>query len=340
MSFSRKGLAVANMQLWVGFDNYRIWDITSHQQCEDVSMLDRITSMQVFARVAALGSLSAAARALGMSQTMATKHVAALETRLGTKLLHRTTRRLTLTEPGRNYLGSVERILSDIELADAKASLETADVRGTLRLNAPVSFGIRKIAPLLPDLCARHPDLSVDLGLNDRYVDLIEEGWDLVIRIGGMKDSSMVARRLAPCPMVVCAAPSYLDAHGRPRKIIDLKSHNCLGYTLSRSVGAGRWSFGKDGRKQVSVSGSLKANNGDALLMAALAGQGIVYQPLFLVADEIEAGTLVTLTLDHQPIELDGIFAAYPSDRRPPAKVRTTIDFLAEKLSASTPRPL
>lgn len=301
-------------------------------------MLDRITSMQVFARVAALGSLSAAARALDMSQTMATKHIAALEDRLGAKLLHRTTRRLTLTEPGRNYLESVERILADIESADAKASLETIEVRGTLRLNAPVSFGIRKIAPVLPELCRQHPDLSIDLGLNDRYVDLIEEGWDLVIRIGGMNDSSMVARRLAACPMVVCAAPSYLEARGRPRRIVDLKEHDCLGYTLSRSIGAGRWSFGKDGRKQVSVSGPLKANNGDALLAAAIAGQGIVYQPHFLVADEIEAGVLVPLKLDHQPVNLDGIFAAYPSDRRPPAKVRTTIDFLAEKLSHSKPR--
>lgn len=184
-------------------------------------MLDRLTGMQVFARVAALGSLSGAARALGMSQTMATKHVAALETRLGIKLLHRTTRRLTLTEAGRSYLAAVERILADVEEADASASREAVEVRGTLRLNAPVSFGIRVIAPLLPELSRLHADLTIDLGLNDRYVDLIEEGWDLVIRVGGLQDSTMIARRLASCPMVVCAAPAYLATHGVPRSIED-----------------------------------------------------------------------------------------------------------------------
>ncbi|MFV0298953.1 MAG: LysR family transcriptional regulator [Hyphomicrobiaceae bacterium] len=295
-------------------------------------MLDRITGMQVFARVAALGSLSAAARALGMSQTMATKHVGALEQRLGTRLLHRTTRQLTLTEAGRGYLAAVERILADVEEADANAARDAVEVRGTLRLNAPVSFGIREVAPLLGRLLQRWPELAIDLGLNDRYVDLVEEGWDLSIRIGRLHDSTMVARRLAPCPLIVCAAPSYLASNGRPKHIADLRHHDCLGYTLSRSVGVGRWSFGKDGKAQVPVSGSLKANNGDVLVAAAVAGQGIVYQPYFLVAREIQAGLLEPLALDHPAIENDGIFAVYPSDRRPPAKVRAAIDFLAEHL--------
>lgn len=300
-------------------------------------MPDRITGMQIFARVAALGSLSAAARALGMSQTMATKHIAALEDRLGVKLLHRTTRRLTLTEVGRNYLEAVERILGDIEDADALASVEAAEVRGTLRLNAPVSFGILELAPLLPKLGTLHPGLSVDLGLNDRQVDLIEEGWDLVIRIGGMKDSSMVARRLAPCRTVVCAAPGYLAAHGTPRTVTELAAHNCLGYTLSQPVGAGRWLFGADRKTHVAVSGNLKANNGDALVAAAVGGQGIVYQPAFLVHREIKQGHLVPLSLDHDPIEFDGIFAVYPADRRPPAKVRAAIDFFVAQFSPVPP---
>jgi DNA-binding transcriptional LysR family regulator len=300
-------------------------------------MLDRVTGMQVFARVATLGSLSAAARVLGMSQTMATKHMAALEDRLGVKLMHRTTRRLTLTEPGRIYLEAVERILGDIDDADAAASAETVQVRGTLRLNAPVSFGMREIAPLLNELTRRHPALTIDLGLNDRQVDLIEEGWDLVIRIGSLANSSMIARRLAPCRTVVCAAPSYLAAHGSPRTIAELENHVCLGYTLSRAVGADRWSFGRDGKAVIAIRGNLKANNGDALVAAAIAGQGIIYQPTFLVAREINAGTLVPLKLDHEPYELDGIYAAYPADRRPPAKVRVTIDFLAEKLGPVPP---
>jgi len=203
-------------------------------------MLDRVTGMQVFARVAALGSLSAAARAFGMSQTMATKHIAALEERLGVRLLHRTTRRMTLTEAGRNYLDAVERILADIEEADGVASAETAHVRGTLRLNVPVSFGILEIAPIMPSLCSLYPDLSIDLGFNDRHIDLIEEGWDLIIRIGDLEDSTLVARHLAPCRTVLCAAPKYIAAYGHPRTVEDLRSHRCLGYTLSRSHGADR----------------------------------------------------------------------------------------------------
>lgn len=295
--------------------------------------MDRVTGMQVFTKAAGLGSLSAAARALGMSQTMATKHLTAIEERLGVKLLHRTTRGLTLTEAGRTYLESVERILDDIEEADAAASLETRLVRGTLRLNAPLSYAVRRLAPLIPDLLRRHPELHIDLGLSDRYVDLVEEGWDLAIRIGNLKSSAMIARRLAPCPTAVCASPKYLKRHGRPRTVADLAHHDCLGYTLSPSIGAGRWSFGPGGKVKVAVAGSLQSNNGDALVLAAVAGQGIVYQPLFLVEREVREGSLVLLRLDHPPLELGGIFAVYPAARRPPAKVRAAINFLAERLT-------
>lgn len=300
-------------------------------------MLDRFTGMQVFTRVAALGSLSGAARALGMSQTMATKHIAALETRLGTRLLHRTTRRLTLTEAGRSYLEACERILEDVTGADATASAATVDVRGTLRLNVPVSFGILEIAPLLPEFSRRHPALAIELGLNDRHIDLLEEGWDLAVRIGTLKDSSMQARRLAPCRMLVCAAPSYLSAHSKPKTIHDLKPHNCLGYTLSRSAGVGRWHFGKDGKATAQVQGTLKANNGDALVAAAVAGLGIIYQPSFLVAREVAAGRLVSLKLDREPADLNGIYAVYPADRNPPAKIRAMVDFLASHFSPIPP---
>ncbi len=293
--------------------------------------------MQVFQRVATLGSLSAAARAMGMSQTMATKHVAALEGRLGVKLLHRTTRRLTLTEAGRAYLEAVEDILDRVSAADARAALDATVVRGRLRMNVPVSFGTREIAPLLAKMAGLYPELSVDLGLNDRFVNPIEEGWDLVIRIGQLTDSSLIARRLAPCATVVCASPDYLARRGRPATIHDLTRHTCLGYTLSRVVGPERWHFGSDGKASVAVSGSLCANNGDALVATALAGQGIIYQPTFLVHREIRAGTLVALDLDHPPVELDGIFAMYPSERRPPAKIRATIDFLLEQFSPVPP---
>ena len=300
-------------------------------------MLDRVTGMQVFTRVAALGSLSAAARALGMSQTMATKHVAAVEERLGVKLLHRTTRRLTLTEAGRHYLDAAERILAELEDAEAAVSAERLEARGTLRVNVPVSFGIREIAPLLPEFTRSYPSVTVDLGLNDRVVDLIEEGWDMAVRIGRVAESTMIVRKLAPCRTALCAAPAYLAERGTPRRVSDLKDHNCLGYTLSRALGSDRWSFGIDGAVTMPVSGNLRVNNGDALVAAAIAGQGLIYQPTFLVNGEIRAGRLVSVTLDHPPIEVVGVFALYPADRRPPAKVRTFIDFLAQRFGSVPP---
>lgn len=298
-------------------------------------MADRITSMEVFARVASLGSLSAAARALGMSQTMATKHIAALEDRLGTKLLHRTTRRVSLTETGRSYLDAIESILDDLAAADAQASRNATEVRGQLRLNAPVSFGTRQIAPHLPQLCDRYPNLTVDLGLIDRQVNLVEEGWDLVIRIGEIKEPSLIARRLTSSPLTICASPDYLERRGRPTRVAELSKHNCLGYTLSRQVGAGRWHFGADGRRSVTVTGTMQANNGDALVAAAVSGHGIIYQPMFLVREALDDGTLVQLDIDHPPIAPHGVYAVYPSDRRPPAKVRAAIDFFVEAFAAN-----
>jgi DNA-binding transcriptional LysR family regulator len=300
-------------------------------------MLDRITGMQVFARVVALGSLSAAARALGISQTMATKHLAAIEDRLGVKLLHRTTRRMTLTEAGRHYLDAAERIIAEWEEAEAAASADRLEARGTLRVNVPVSFGIREIAPLLREFARSHPLVTVDLGLNDRVVDLIEEGWDMAVRIGRLTDSTMVVRKLAPCRTALCAAPSYLAEKGTPRRVSDLKDHNCLGYTLSRTLGSDRWSFGVDGAVTVAVSGNLQANNGDVLVAAAVAGQGLIYQPTFLVSSEIRAGRLVSVALDHPAIEVPGVFALYPADRRPPAKVRAFIDFLSQRFGSVPP---
>lgn len=297
-------------------------------------MLDRVTGMQVFARVAALGSLSGAARALGMSQTMATKHVAALEERLGVKLLHRTTRKITLTEPGRRYLESVERILAEVEEADATAVAERMEVTGTLRINAPVSFGVREIAPLMAEFTRLHPALAVDLGLNDRVVDLVEEGWDVAVRIGRIQDQTMIARKLARCRILVAGSPAYLAEGGTPRTVADLAAHNCLAYTLSSALGPRRWLFGSDGTISVPIQGNLQASNGDALVVAALAGQGLIYEPTFLVGDDLRAGRLVALALDHPPIELPGVFAVYPSNRRPPAKVRAFVDFLVRRFGS------
>lgn len=293
-------------------------------------MLDRVTGMQVFVRVAALGSFSAAARALGLSQTMVTKHVAALEDRLGVKLLHRSTRKLALTEEGRTYLSACERILAEIEEAEASASLDRIEPRGTLRLNVPLTFGFRQVVPALAAFSRLYPAVSFDLGLADRYVDLMEEGWDLAIRIGRLKDSSLVVRRLAVCRTVVCASPAYLKEHGTPQDLDDLARHNCLGYTLPSAVGANRWTFGTDGEIAVPIQGNLRANNGDALLAAAVAGQGVIYQPTFIVGDNLREGSLVPV-LRAFPTYEPGIHAVLPSGRQAPAKVRAFVAFLADR---------
>lgn len=294
--------------------------------------LDRLTGLEVFAKVAATGSFSAAGRAMRLSQTMVTKHIAALEARLGVKLLHRTTRRLSLTEAGRRYLDASAHVLAELDAADNAAASDRYEPRGVLRVNAPVSFGVRQVAPLLPEFAGRYPQVTVELGLNDRLIDLAEEGWDLAVRIGELAASSLIARRLAPCRTIVCAAPTYLKAHGTPRTVAELVGHNCLGYTLSRRVGGDKWLFGGDGEVVVAVSGNLRANNGSALRAAAIAGQGIIYQPSFIVADDLRTGALVALDLDHPTAEI-GIHAVFLPDAFPAAKVRAFIDYLAARFS-------
>ena len=297
-------------------------------------MLDRVTGMRVFTEAATQASLSAAARVLGMSPAMATKHVDALEARLGIKLLHRTTRRLTLTDAGADYLGACRRILQELDEAESELVARRTDAVGKLRMNLPLSFGTRFIAPLLPEFGRRYPQVQVELGLSDAQQDLIQGGWDLAIRIGHLADSALKARRLGDCPMRVCASPEYLQRHGTPRRAAELSGHNCLSYTLSPMQARGSWAFGARGEIQVPVQGNLTANNGDALLVAALGGQGVIYQPDFIVADALARGALVALELDHPALDLGGLHVLVPPARRAPAKVRARIDYLVECLAS------
>jgi len=285
--------------------------------------------MQVFCRAAATGGLSAAGRQLGISSAMATKHVDVLETKLGVKLFHRTTRRLTLTEAGRGYLEACQRILAEIEEADAVAASQRVDAHGVLRLSAPLSFGFRCLAPLLAAFSREHPGVRVELGLNDRLVDMLEEGWDLTIRIGRLTSSRLVARKIANCELAVCGSPSYLATFGVPTRVQELSQHNCLGYVLSDLAGPDAWTFGPNNSIRVPISGNLCANNGDALAAAAIAGQGLIYQPTLIVADALKAGSLVKIDLDQPSCDVGDIFVLYPPERRPPAKVRVMIDYLA-----------
>src|SRR5258708_18132233 len=219
-------------------------------------MLDRITGMQVFSRAAHAGSLSKAARQLGLSPGMATKHGDSLEERLGVRLFQRSTRKLSLTEPGQQYLEALARLLPELEEVEAMIASQRVEASGVLRLNAPLSFGVRYVAPLLPAFAKKHPNVSVDLGLNDRRIDLIDEGWDLTIRVGWLKDSRLVSRKLAESALVLCAAPSYWSQRGRPNRTADLRNHNCLGFTLSSVAGACLWSFGPNADKRLPVTGS------------------------------------------------------------------------------------
>ncbi|SEP95258.1 DNA-binding transcriptional regulator, LysR family [Faunimonas pinastri] len=300
-------------------------------------MLDRLTGMQVFARIAGLGSISAAARSMQISATMATKHLASLEEQLGVQLLHRTTRRLTLTEAGRQFLESAERILAEFHEAETVASAERVEVGGLLRINVPLSFGFRVIAPLMPELRELYPALKIEMGLSDRVVDLVEEGWDVAIRVGQLRDSSMIVRKLAPCRLLLVAAPDYLRRHGTPRTVADLGEHDCLGYTLSPTIGATEWSFGADGRIRQPIDAHFRANNGDALVALAIGGAGITYQPTFLVADAVRSGQLVPIALDQDLVASLGIFALFAPHRRPPAKIRAFVDFLVNRFGKEPP---
>ena len=299
--------------------------------------MDRITSMRVFVRAASAGSLSAAGRQLNMSPAMATKHVNALEAHLGVKLFHRTTRRLSLTEAGSDYLEACQRILPEIDEAEAEAASQRIKATGLLRMNVPLSFGTRFIAPLIPAFSHLHPEVRVELGLSDTHVDLIEGSWDLAIRIGRLADSPLQTRQLGDSCMKVCAAPDYLDQRGLPRTVNDLAQHNCLSYTLSAMQDSHHWAFGTEGEFRVPINGDLLANNGDALLAAAVAGQGIIYQPHFIVGTALKQGQLVELELDKPVVKLGGIHVLYPPDRRPPAKVRVMIDYLAAAFERTPP---
>lgn len=300
-------------------------------------MLDRVTGMQIFCRAATKGSISAAARDLNMSPGMATKYVDALEARFGVKLFSRSTRRLQLTEPGHQYLESCMRLLPELEDMEARIASQRVEATGTLRLSASVSFGIRYISPLLPAFVKAYPNVTVDLGLNDRVIDLMEEGWDLGVRIGPVRDSRLAVHKLADSAMVICAAPSYWDGHGRPGRVTELTDHNCLGYSLTTPARLDKWTFGRGEVTSIPVTGTLRVNNGDALVAAAIAGDGIIYEPAFIVADAIRTGQLEAIALDVPLAELGGIHLVYAADREPLAKVRVMISFLAKRFETQLP---
>jgi DNA-binding transcriptional LysR family regulator len=290
--------------------------------------------MAIFAEVVEAEGFSAAARRLGVSKSAVSKQVARLEDRLAVRLLNRTTRRLSLTEAGATFYDSCRAVLDAAETAEREVSELAAAPRGLLKLNAPMSFGFLHLAAAIPQFHAQFPQISVDVAMNDRFVDLVEEGYDLAIRIGALGDSSLVARRIAPSRAVICASPDYLARRGRPATPGDLARHDCLLYANKDQPRV--WSLlGPAGSQKVTVRGPLIANNGDALAAAALGGMGIASLPTFIVGRHLRAGRLEVLLRDF-PLPEQGIHAVFPHSRNLSVKVRVFVDFLAARFG---PRP-
>ncbi len=285
--------------------------------------------MHAFIKVVDTRSFTAAAERLNLSKSVVSRRIAELENRLGARLLNRTTRKLSLTEVGQAFYERCTRILADLDEAEQAVADLHAAPRGRLRVNAPVSFGLLHLAPAVSDFLTRYPAIEIEMDLNDRYVDLIDEGYDLAVRIGRLRDSSLIAKRLAPARHVVCASPAYLEKHGTPTAPEDLTAHNCLIYT--NVPPAEQWQFRVGGEmRTVRVSGSLRANNGDLLREAAIAGVGIAVMPTFLCGDALSSGALKCLLLESYAVE-SAVHAVYPQNRHLSPKVRVFVDFLANR---------
>ncbi len=292
--------------------------------------MDRFLAMESFVRVVERGGFSAAAQDLRISRAMVSRHVQELETHLGARLLHRTTRKVSLTEAGQVYYERSAHLLADLVAADSEVGELHTRPRGILRVNGPVVFGVRHLAPMVADYMRAFPEVQIELTLNDRVVDLVEEGLDMAVRIGTLADSSLIARRLAPCRLVVVASPDYLARRGTPREPADLARHDCIRYMYGE--GGDIWHFaGPQGPEAVRVQGQLRTNNGDAMRIAALQGAGIAVIPSFIVSDELLAGTLTPLLPAWRGAEEMAIHAIYPPGRNPSAKLRSFIDFLVPR---------
>ncbi len=290
--------------------------------------MDKLFAMRVFAAVVADGGFSAAARRLNLAKSAVSTTIKSLEAELGVALLNRTTRTLSLTEAGRRYKERTDQILADVAEADLEAASLTQVPRGILRVSAGVSFGISELAPVVTRYMATYPDVSIELNLADRYVDLVEEGFDVAIRIGDLSDSSLIAKRLTTSRRMVCAAPSYLEQYGTPKHPTDLKHHKCLYYNLLARGGA--WPFQENGQDfTVPIRGTLSANNGDVLRQAAIGGVGVIFAPSFIFADALRSGALVHILADYEPTPTT-ISAIYPPNRHVSAKLRAFIDMMTD----------
>lgn len=296
--------------------------------------MDRLTGLRVYCAVVEAESFTAAANRLDMAKSMVTKHVGALEEHLGVRLLNRTTRRISRTEAGHAYFERCRELLAELDELDASVHEMVERPRGLLKVNAPVSFGIRHLGPAVAGFMALHPELRVELQVNDRVVDLLDEGFDVAIRVGRLNDSSLVARPLATTRLLLCASPAYLLEHGRPQSPADLAGHRCLSYSYASARDEWRFTGPDGGHASIRVAWALRANNGDVLREAAMQHQGIIRQPHFLVGADLHAGRLAQVLPEWDAGTLT-VNAVYPHRRHLSAKVRAFVEHLAATLPES-----
>jgi DNA-binding transcriptional LysR family regulator len=292
--------------------------------------MDRFLEMKTLVAVVDAGSFIGAAEPLGMSKAAVSRHVSDLENRLGVRLLQRTTRRLSLTDEGQAFYARSKDALALVDEAETEIRSRSSEASGVVRVNAPQTFGVLHLAPLWGGFMDANPRVSLEVTLSDRVVDVVDEGFDLAIRIATLPNSTLVSKKLASTRVMLCAAPAYLERVGTPSHPADLALHQVVAY--SYWAGRDEWTFtGPEGVVSVKTRARLYANNGDTCLAAALSGQGIILQPSFLVAEDVRAGRLVELMPEYRSIEL-GIYAVYPTRKQLALKVRRLIDYLAEAL--------
>lgn len=309
--------------------------------------MGRLEDLQTFARVVDARSFSGAARLLGATKSAVSKQVARLEDELGTRLLHRTTRSVSATPEGLTVYARAQRLLEEAQALDDELAGRHDQPRGVLRLSTSTAFGNLQFTALMTEFCARHPQLQVVLGLNDRYVDLAEEGFDVVLRLVSQPGPGLVARKLATIRYVLCAAPAYLASHGEPQTVADLAEHRYLRFSDLQAQDRWRFRHAEQGDAEVQTQGTLRfesglmANSSESLRVAALAGMGLAVLPTYAIGPDLRAGRLQALLPGWRPLgsvaDADALYAVYLPRRQPAPKVRALIDFMLEKLSPQPP---
>jgi DNA-binding transcriptional LysR family regulator len=294
--------------------------------------MDRFQAVTTFCRVVEAGSFARAAARLGVSVSSVSRQVADLEAHLDARLLNRTTRRLSLTESGQAFFERCVQLLADLEEAEVAVTAASVVPRGTLRLTCSATFGARHLAPAVAAFAARHAQLRFDVELSERAIDLVEEGYDLAVRIGESGSQNLVGRRIGTTRLVCCAAPAYLARHGEPKKPEDLANHACLTYEYAPSRNLWTFGHGRGGERSVRIGGAIHANNGRFLEALAAEGAGIAREPDFIVGPDVRAGRLRPVLRRYEPPPL-GIYVVYPSRRHLSAKVRAFADFLVERFA-------